>query len=194
MGAAARVAQTLPAELLREHAGHPPRVPAVAAAAPAFEARLVLAATLSPSYGIYSGFEQLRERAGAARAPRSTSTRRSTSSKQRTLDGPLLPLVARAERGAAREPGAAAARQRHVPRDRERAAVRATSSGPATTPSIVVVNLDPARDAGRRLRPAGLDRPAAGVPRARPARRDDASGRGTSAATTSSSRPGRATS
>ena len=30
--------------------------------------------------------------------------------KQRTLDGPLLPLVAQAERGAAREPGAAAAR------------------------------------------------------------------------------------
>ena len=46
---------------------------------PAFEARLVLAATLSPSYGIYSGFEQLRERAGAGRAARSTSTRRSTS-------------------------------------------------------------------------------------------------------------------
>ena len=31
---------------------------------PAFEARLVLAATLSPSYGIYSGFENLE------RAPR----------------------------------------------------------------------------------------------------------------------------
>ena len=45
---------------------------------PAFEARLVLAATLSPTYGIYSGLRVVRERAGARRARRSTSTRRST--------------------------------------------------------------------------------------------------------------------
>ena len=32
---------------------------------PAFEARLVLAATLSPSYGIYSGFENFENVAGA---------------------------------------------------------------------------------------------------------------------------------
>ena len=32
----------------------------------AFETRLVLAATLSPSYGIYSGLRELRERSGAA--------------------------------------------------------------------------------------------------------------------------------
>ena len=62
---------------------------------PAFEARLVLAATLSPTYGIYSGLRVVRERAGARRARRSTSTRRSTRCKKRTLDGPLLPLVQR---------------------------------------------------------------------------------------------------
>ena len=39
-----------------EHAGHPARVPAAGWPA-AFQARLVLAATLSPSYGIYSGYE-----------------------------------------------------------------------------------------------------------------------------------------
>ena len=61
---------------------------------PAFEARLVLAATLSPCYGIYSGLRELRERAGARGLARSTSTRRSTRSKKRALDGPLLPLVA----------------------------------------------------------------------------------------------------
>ena len=45
---------------------------------PAFEARLVLAATLSPSYGIYSGFENC-ENAPLEAAVRSTSTPRSTS-------------------------------------------------------------------------------------------------------------------
>ena len=45
---------------------------------PAFEARLVLAATLSPSYGIYSGFESFENVRGAVPGRRSTSTRRST--------------------------------------------------------------------------------------------------------------------
>ena len=45
---------------------------------PAFEARLVLAATLSPSYGIYSGLRALRERARARGLARNTSTPRST--------------------------------------------------------------------------------------------------------------------
>ena len=35
--------------------------------APAFEARLVLAATLSPSYGIYSGYENFENVAGPGR-------------------------------------------------------------------------------------------------------------------------------
>ena len=46
---------------------------------PAFPIRLVLAATLSPSYGIYSGYEHF-EHVPARRAPRSTWTPRSTSS------------------------------------------------------------------------------------------------------------------
>ena len=61
---------------------------------PAFEFRLVLAATLSPSYGIYSGYEAARtSRCGPG--ARSTSTRRSTSCASGALDGPLLPLVRR---------------------------------------------------------------------------------------------------
>jgi starch synthase (maltosyl-transferring) len=61
---------------------------------PAFEARLVLAATLSPSYGIYSGFEQLENvpvRPGSEEYLNSEKY----ELKQRTLDGPLLPLVAK---------------------------------------------------------------------------------------------------
>ena len=49
---------------------------------PAFEARLVLAATLSPSYGIYSGFENLEGTRRRGRAARSTSTPRSTRSRR----------------------------------------------------------------------------------------------------------------
>jgi starch synthase (maltosyl-transferring) len=60
----------------------------------AFEARLVLAATLSPSYGLYSGFEQLENvpvRPGSEEYLNSEKY----ELKQRTLDGPLLPLVAK---------------------------------------------------------------------------------------------------
>jgi len=61
---------------------------------PAFEARLVLAATLSPSYGIYSGFEHcenvpLREGSEEYRDSEKYEL------KERALDGPLLPLVRR---------------------------------------------------------------------------------------------------
>jgi starch synthase (maltosyl-transferring) len=59
---------------------------------PAFEARLVLAATLSPSYGIYSGYEHgenVPVREGSEEYLDSEKYQR----KERTLDGPLLPLV-----------------------------------------------------------------------------------------------------
>ena len=52
-----RGARVLPAELLRQHAGHPHRLPRRRAARRRSPIRLVLAATLSPSYGIYSGYE-----------------------------------------------------------------------------------------------------------------------------------------
>jgi starch synthase (maltosyl-transferring) len=61
---------------------------------PAFEARLVLAATLSPSYGIYSGFEHFENlpvRAGSEEYLDSEKY----ETKTRALDGPLLPLVAK---------------------------------------------------------------------------------------------------
>jgi len=61
---------------------------------PAFEARLVLAATLSPAYGIYSGFESCENvpvRPGSEEYLNSEKY----EAKSRTLDGPLLPLIAR---------------------------------------------------------------------------------------------------
>ena len=59
---------------------------------PAFEARLVLAATLSPSYGLYSGFEHFENvpvRVGSVVYLGSEKY----ELKQRALDGPLLPLA-----------------------------------------------------------------------------------------------------
>ena len=61
---------------------------------PAFEARLVLAATLSPSYGIYSGFEHYENvpvRPGSEEYLNSEKY----ELKRRTLDGALLPLAAK---------------------------------------------------------------------------------------------------
>ncbi len=61
---------------------------------PAFEARLVLAATISPSYGIYSGYEACEN------VPVRTGSEEYLDSekyevKRRRLEGPLLPLIRR---------------------------------------------------------------------------------------------------
>ena len=60
---------------------------------PAFEARLVLAATLSPTYGIYSGYEDC-ENVAVREGSEEYLDSEKYEAKQRTLDGPLLPLVA----------------------------------------------------------------------------------------------------
>ena len=126
----------------------------------------MLAATLSPSYGIYSGFEHCENvpvRPGSEEYLNSEKY----ELKQRKLDGPLLPLVATAQRGAAREPGAAVARSAHDPRDRERAALRLPQAA-RRQHRRHRRQPRPGGDAGRRLRRAGLDRAAAGLPGARP--------------------------
>src|SRR3954452_13655434 len=61
---------------------------------PAFEARLVLAGTLSPSYGIYSGYESF-ENVPVRAASEEYLDSEKYEAKRRTLDGPLLPLVQR---------------------------------------------------------------------------------------------------
>jgi starch synthase (maltosyl-transferring) len=64
---------------------------------PAFEARLVLAATLSPSYGIYSGYENLENvpiRPGSEEYVDSEKY----ELKERAIEGPLLPLISRLNR------------------------------------------------------------------------------------------------
>jgi starch synthase (maltosyl-transferring) len=61
---------------------------------PAFRTRLVLAATLSPSYGIYSGYEHF-ENVPVAPGSEEYLDSEKYEAKRRALDGPLLPLVKR---------------------------------------------------------------------------------------------------
>ncbi len=59
---------------------------------PAFEARLVLAATLSPSYGVYSGYENI-ENVAVREGSEEYLHSEKYELKQRALDGPLLPMI-----------------------------------------------------------------------------------------------------
>jgi starch synthase (maltosyl-transferring) len=61
---------------------------------PAFEARLVLAATLSPAYGIYSGFENV-ENVAVREGSEEYLNSEKYEIKSRALNGELLPLIAR---------------------------------------------------------------------------------------------------
>jgi starch synthase (maltosyl-transferring) len=68
---------------------------------PAFETRLVLAATLFPSYGIYSGYENI-ENVPVREGSEEYLDSEKYETKRRSLNGPLLPLAA-ALNGARRE-------------------------------------------------------------------------------------------
>jgi starch synthase (maltosyl-transferring) len=61
---------------------------------PAFEARLVLAATLSPTYGIYSGFENFENEPVVPGSEEYLDSEK-YQLRERNLDGPLLPMVAK---------------------------------------------------------------------------------------------------
>jgi starch synthase (maltosyl-transferring) len=61
---------------------------------PKFASRLVLAATLSPTYGVYSGFENF-ERLAVRQGSEEYDHSEKYEVKSRTLDGPLLTLISR---------------------------------------------------------------------------------------------------
>jgi starch synthase (maltosyl-transferring) len=61
---------------------------------PAFEARLVLAGTLSPSYGVYSGYEHF-ENVAVREGSEEYLHSEKYEAKERALDGPLLPMAQR---------------------------------------------------------------------------------------------------
>jgi len=108
---------------------------------PAFEARLVLAATLSPSYGIYSGFENLE---GTPREPGGEEYLDSEKYelKARALDGELLPLVARLNEIRRATPALQRlANITFLETENEQLIAYAKGSGANTV--VVCVNLDP---------------------------------------------------
>ncbi len=131
---------------------------------PAFEARLVLAATLSPTYGIYSGFEHCEN---VPVRPGSEEYRDSEKYevKERALDGPLLPLVRRLNE-VRRESPALQRLENVLFLETENDQLLAYAKRWGDDAVIVVVNLDPqARQEGIAVVPAAY-----GLPPAFPAR------------------------
>jgi starch synthase (maltosyl-transferring) len=125
---------------------------------PAFEARLVLAATLSPSYGIYSGFEHC-ENVPAHEGSEEYLNSEKYEVKTRALDGPLLPLVERLNH--ARRENAALQRLDNlsfVETENDDLLAYVKRSGQNTV--FVVVNLDPRQPReGVAIVPAALGLP-----------------------------------
>jgi starch synthase (maltosyl-transferring) len=70
---------------------------------PAFEARLVLATTMIPSYGMYSGFENYENTAVTPGSEEYLDSEK-FEIRNRSLDGPLLPIVAALNRARRNEP------------------------------------------------------------------------------------------
>jgi starch synthase (maltosyl-transferring) len=107
----------------------------------AFEARLVLAATLSPSYGIYSGFEYC-ENVPALPWSEEYLDSEKYEVRERDLDGPLLPLAGRLNRIRRERPALRRLRPlRFLETLNEEIIAYARGSGPGMV--ICCVNLDP---------------------------------------------------
>jgi starch synthase (maltosyl-transferring) len=108
---------------------------------PAFEARLVVAATLSPTYGIYSGYEH-GENVPVHEGSEEYLDSEKYEAKKRKLDGELLPLYARLNEIRRENP----ALQRldnvdFLETENDQLIAYAKREGPNTI--FVVVNLDP---------------------------------------------------
>jgi starch synthase (maltosyl-transferring) len=122
---------------------------------PAFEARLVLAATLSPSYGIYSGFESFENMPVREDSEEYLNSEK-YELKQRTLDGPLLPMVRRINT-ARRENPALQELSNITFLETANEALIAYAKHSAGNTVIVVVNIDPHQpQEGLAIVPASL--------------------------------------
>ena len=127
---------------------------------PAFEARLVLAATLSPSYGIYSGYEHF-ENVPVREGSEEYLDSEKYEAKQRALDGPLLPTIERLN--AARRDNPALHHLSNVWfLETENDALIAYAKRTGGNIVLVVVNLDPHQtQEGLAIVPAELGTPPA---------------------------------
>ncbi|MGD9694094.1 MAG: alpha-1,4-glucan--maltose-1-phosphate maltosyltransferase [Thermoleophilia bacterium] len=125
---------------------------------PAFEARLVLAATLSPSYGIYSGFEHAENIAVAPGSEEYLDSEK-YEVRRRALDGPLLPMVRRINHIRRESPPLHDLAVRFLETHNPSLIAYAKGRGPGAI--LVCVNLDPhsAQEGGVEV-PGDLDLPA----------------------------------
>ena len=131
---------------------------------PAFEARLVLAATLSPSYGIYSGFERI-ENVPVRPGSEEYLDSEKYELKERALDGELLPLISQLNQHPPREPGAPGALATSPSSTTENDALIAYAKRtPGSTDRRRRQPRPPLRPDGSRLRSRGADRRAARSP------------------------------
>ncbi len=127
---------------------------------PAFEARLVLAATLSPSYGIYSGYERC-ENVAVREGSEEYLHSEKYEIKQRALDGPLLPMIGRLNRARRENPALQEfSNVTFLDTANDALIAYAKQTGPNTV--ITVVNLDPHQpQEGLAVVPAHLGLPPA---------------------------------
>ena len=108
---------------------------------PAFHARLVLAATLSPSYGVYSGYEQFENVAVRPGSEEYLDSEK-YEIKQRSLDGPLLPSIAKLNHLRRRQPALQRVDTvRFLPTENEALIGYTKVLGDSAV--VVVVNIDP---------------------------------------------------
>jgi starch synthase (maltosyl-transferring) len=120
-------------DILTEHLQH--------GGPPAFHARLVLAATLSPTYGIYSGYERF-ENVPVRPGSEEYLDSEKYEAKARRLDGPLLPVVGRLNALRREHPALQQlANVRFLPTENDALIAYVKTTGADTV--ITVVNTDP---------------------------------------------------
>ena len=119
--------------------------------------RLILAATLSPSYGIYSGFENL-EATPVRPGSEEYLDSEKYETRDRALDGPLLPLVRRLNEIRRAAPALGRIDVRFL--DTENHALIAYAKGRGIGAILVCVNVDPhSAHEGIAMIPGDLDLP-----------------------------------
>jgi len=125
---------------------------------PAFEARLILAATLSPTYGIYSGFEHY-ENVPVREGSEDYVNSEKYEIKERALDGPMLPLIQRVN--AIRKENVALQRLNNITfLDTANDALIAYAKRTRDNAVITIVNIDPHQvQEGLAMVPANLGLP-----------------------------------
>jgi starch synthase (maltosyl-transferring) len=127
---------------------------------PAFPIRLILAATLSPSYGIYSGYESF-ENVPVREGSEEYLDSEKYEARERALDGPLLPVIQRLN--AARRENPALHHLSNVTfLETENDSLVAYAKRTGSNIVVVVVNIDPHQtQEGVAVVPADLGTPPA---------------------------------